>query len=78
VSPMGICSESSAKLGIPCNLIRPVPLISRRLLCLFYKLKAVIKETRFEVVLSIQQTVRLELKTIMEEEFSRAFGSLYE
>jgi hypothetical protein len=45
---------------------------------LFPKLKIAKKWTRFEAVLSIQQTLRRELKATQEETFSRAFDSLYE
>jgi hypothetical protein len=36
------------------------------------------KGTRFDAVLSIQQTLMRELKAIREEAFSRAFDSFYE
>jgi hypothetical protein len=45
---------------------------------LFPKLKIVMKGTRFDALLSIQQTVAKELKAIWEEAFSQAFDSLYE
>jgi hypothetical protein len=45
---------------------------------LFPKLKIAMKGTIFEDVSSIQQIVTRELKAIREEEFSRAFDSLYD
>jgi hypothetical protein len=57
-----------------CYLIHSAPLIYRRLTFLFLKLKIAVKGTRFEAVLSFQQTVTIELKAIREEAFSQAFS----
>jgi hypothetical protein len=72
-----VVSEFLAKRGIPV-LSHPHYLPDLVPAIFISKLKIAMKGTRFEAVLSIQQTVTRELKAIREEAFSREFDSLYE
>jgi hypothetical protein len=75
----GFLCDFLAKRGIPV-LSHPScsPDLASADFFLVSKIKIAMKDTRFEAVPSIQQTVTRELKAIGKEAFSRAFDSLYE